>query len=138
VPCFSAGEVFTNAARIDTAASPLRCSGCRGLSSVALYGRNVTWAIVLLAVGVITSYPSTISNGYFDGVSPDHMGYVRVDIWAIAVLASYLAFAFLSPLRRMAGDERAMPRRWKSLAVFVLLGAVLLYGYVLFVASRVP
>jgi len=119
-----------SAARIDTAASPLRCARCGGLSTVAPNGPNAVWALVLLALGIVASYPSAISESYIGGFG-DIARFIRADIWAVAVMAAYLAFAFSARLRKLEGGGGPVRRRWASLAAFVFLGAILLYGYFL-------
>ena len=129
-PYFSYREVFTNAARIDTASAPLRCARCQGLSTVAPNGPNVVWAVALLALGILASYPSAISESYLGGFG-DTVRFIRADIWAVAVMAAYVAFAFSARLRKLEGGVGRSPRRRASLAVLVFLSAILLYGYFL-------
>jgi hypothetical protein len=126
-PYFSRREVFTNAARIDTASAPLRCARCKGLSCVAPNGPNAVWAIALLALGIVASYPSAISDSYL-GRFGDTVRFIRADIWAVAVMAAYLAFAFSARLRKLEGVGGRTSRRWASLAVLVFLSVILLYG----------
>jgi len=81
-------------------------------------------------LGIVASYPSAISDSYL-GEFGGTTRFIRADIWALAVLAAYLAFAFSARLRKLEEGGGPAPRRWASLAAFLFLGAILLYGYFL-------
>ena len=131
-PYFSCGQVFANGARVSSAAAPLKCASCGGLSFVPLNGSNAAWALVVLAVGIVASYPSAISDSYVSLSSSEYKHVLRADVWALAVMAAYVTFAFAGRLRKFEGREARSSRRWTSFATLVGLGAVLFYGYFLF------
>jgi hypothetical protein len=124
-------ELFPNGAGLLAARAPLRCAKCGGLSYVGLTGRNAGGALSILAIGFALTFPSPVSRALVSGFSGTIAGFIRADIWAIAVLLALLVHVFGAPLKMVEGNAPAPRNIWAFLGTMAFLGLLLLYGYYL-------
>jgi hypothetical protein len=116
------------------AGTPVACPACHQRSFVPLNGPNAYWALGILVLGALASFPPSV---VFPARAPSFLGAaVRLEIWSIALLVAAYLFAFSRPLQRAdAGLPRArtlLARLWAfpSRTLFILLlGAYLYFLY---------
>ena len=128
-----AKEAIANGAAFLASRHPLRCANCKGLSFVGLRGRNAIGGIIVLAIGVVLSYPSPISDKIVSGF-PDYMlGAIRADIWSVAIMLALMIHVFGSPLQKVEGNIASSPRNIPAfLGTMAFLASLFLYGVYIF------
>ena len=99
-------------------------------------GPNIYWASAVLILGLIASYPSSISTHLFSGLPPFLLAAARVEIWAVCILVAAGLIAFGRPLLKFDANALAERRTtlWSRIwafplrtLVFVACGAYLYY-----------
>lgn len=118
--------------------APLSCEKCTERSFVGMNGPNIYWAAAVLILGLIASYPSSVSTHLVSSLSPFVLAVVRLEIWAVSMLVAAGLVAFRSPLRKLDASVLADRRvtMWTKIwafplrtLVFVACGAYLYYLY---------
>jgi hypothetical protein len=131
-PYFTYSQVFANSILLSGSRRPLECFRCNSLSYVPLVGRNTRWGLAILGLGFVSSYPSAASSQILASLPKFIVAAIRLEIWAIAIIAASCVYAFANPLEKL---EARVSQRW-NLWIFPLrtlfLLALLLYGYFLF------
>jgi hypothetical protein len=111
-----------------------RCAKCTDRSYLARGQRNTYWALSVLVVAFVASYPSPLSDGYLAGLSREWAAIVRIEIWGFAYLIALPVFTFTGRLTPLARDTppialisgRAFALEWLFWA-FILWWIYVLY-----------
>jgi hypothetical protein len=111
-----------------------QCDSCGGRGYLARGERNTYWAIAILLVGFLASYPSPISHSLFAGFSGQGSAIARTGIWALAVLSATCVFVFTGRLSRVGRDQIPLSLlKWPTLIVeWIFLGGMLWWMYAMY------
>jgi hypothetical protein len=95
------GAVLLHAMLLGGSRYRVTCPNCHRDGYLARDRQNVLWPLTVLALGLITSLPSPLSDSYLSSLSREWAAIVRAEIWAITTLTAFALFAFggrLTPL----------------------------------------
>ena len=136
-PYFSFGERFTNGMSLGGSHIALKCSRCGGASYVDLYGRNARWALTILVLGFVASWPLSPMDRVIS-LAPPWPGLIRLEIWALTILVACFVFVFVGGLRAKEVDEPLSGwwKFWLYGGRTAFLGLLCLYGYFLYTTIR--
>ena len=112
--------------------APLICTRCQRGSYVSLRGRNAKFALVVLVIAFIASFPSPLSDAILGSLHRPWAAFVRATIWAAAIWLSLGIFMYGAPLRALDDGRPLQPTfglSWRlSRLAFMLI--LLLWMYV--------
>ena len=94
----SLGLVLFRGGMIGGAHYPLRCKQCSRDSFIARSWRNALGPLILLAIGLLCSLPSPLSDSLLSSLGQDWAVITRALIWSVTMLSAIAWFAFANPL----------------------------------------
>ena len=74
------------------------CPKCHGASYLPRDRRNILWPLTILALGLVTSLPSPLTDSYLSSLSREWAAIVRAEIFAITTLSAFALFVFAGRL----------------------------------------
>jgi hypothetical protein len=105
--------------------APLVCERCKHGSYVSLNGRNVKFALAILVIAFIASFPSSPSDAILGSLQRPWIAIARAAIWATAIWLSLGVFMYGAPLRALEEGRPLQPTltlSWRlSRLAFMLL-----------------
>ena len=95
--------------RLSRDRAPLVCTRCHLGSYVSLNGRNAKFALAILAIAFVASFPSPLSDAILGSLQRPWTAIVRATIWAAAIWLSLGIFIYGAPLRALEKGRPLQP-----------------------------